>query len=189
MTSQPPYGPTAKALHWGTAALLALQILVGWLMPDIKRGMSPGAAMSLHLSIGAAILALVVARYFWRFARPVPLTPTGPAWQRGAAEAVHLMLYGLVLATALTGWAYASMRGWPVTLLGIVPLPALVAQGSELGRTIGHLHGPLVWALLTMIGAHVGAALVHRFVYRDAVLERMLPAARQRPIDVLSQRA
>ncbi len=189
MTVKQSYGPTAKLLHWATAGLLTLQVLVGWLMPEIHRGMSPGFGMSLHLSIGTAILALVLARYGWRLARPVPLKPTGAGWQRGAAEAVHLMLYGLVLATTLSGWAYASMRGWPVTLVGVVPLPALVAQGSELGRTIGHLHEPLVWALLTTMAAHVGAALLHGFVYRDGVLERMLPAARRLTLKWLPDRA
>jgi cytochrome b561 len=188
MTAKYSYGPTAKLFHWATAGLLSLQVLVGWLMPEIKRGMSPGFAMSLHLSIGTTILALVVARYGWRLVRPVPLTPSGARWQRGAAEAVHLVLYGLVLATTSTGWAYASMRGWPVTLLGAVPLPALVTQGSELGRAIGHLHEPLVWALLTTIAAHVGAALLHGFVYRDGVLERMLPAARRVSINSLPNR-
>ena len=188
MTAHYSYGPTAKLFHWATASLLTLQVLVGWLMPDIKRGMMPGFAMSLHLSIGTAILALVIARYGWRLARPVPLKPTGAGWQRGAAEAVHLMLYGLVLATTLTGWAYASMRGWPVTLLGVVHLPTLVSQGSELGRTIGHMHGPLVWALLTTMAAHVGAALLHGFVYRDGVLERMLPAARRLTLKSLPNR-
>ncbi len=189
MTTPRPYGPSAKALHWATTAFLALQLVVGWLMPDIKRGMTPGAAMSIHLSIGAAILALTVVRYACRLARPVPLEASQPAWQRGAAEAVHLLLYALVVATALTGWAYASMRGWAVTLLGVVPLPSLVAQGSEIGRTIGHLHGLLVWALLTAIVGHVGAALVHRFVHRDGMMARMLPSGRRQPAPALPQRA
>ncbi len=189
MPSKRYYGPAAKFFHWATAGLLAGQVLVGWLMPDIERGMSPGAAMSLHLSIGTAVLALVIARYVWRVARPVSLEPTAPGWQRGAAEAVHLMLYGLILATTLTGWAFASTRGWPVSLLGVLPLPALVTEGSELGRTVGHLHEPLVWALLTLMGAHIAAALWHRIVQRDGVLERMLPAIRRPRLRALAKRA
>jgi cytochrome b561 len=176
MITQRTYGPIAKFFHWTTAALLTAQCLVGWLMPDIKRGMSPGAAMSLHLSIGATLLALVVARYLWRLAKPVPLDANGPAWQRRAAEAVHASLYALLLAAMVTGWAYASMRGWSVALLGVVPLPALVAEGSELGRAVGHLHGPLVWVFLAALAIHVLAALIHAFIFRDGVLRRMLPA-------------
>ncbi|MEW6766949.1 MAG: hypothetical protein AB1342_02860 [Pseudomonadota bacterium] len=42
MKRQPAYGKTAKVLHWLIAALLAVQFPVGWLMPDIRRGMAPG---------------------------------------------------------------------------------------------------------------------------------------------------
>ena len=177
MTSPRAYGPTAKFFHWTTAGFLLAQCLVGWLMPDIKRGMSPGAAMNLHLSIGAVLLALVIIRYAWRLANPTPLDASGPPWQRSAAEAVHLLIYALLVAVMVTGWTYASMRGWSVTLLGILPLPPLVAQGSELGRAIGHLHGPLVWAFLAAIALHVLAALTHRVMFGDDVLRRMLPAA------------
>jgi cytochrome b561 len=31
------------------------------------------------------------------------------------------------------------------------------------------------WALLVIIGLHVASALVHIFVYRDRVMQRMLP--------------
>jgi cytochrome b561 len=90
---------------------------------------------------------------------------------------VHLVIYLLVLVTTLTGWFYAAMRGWTLVLFGVVPLPGLVSQGSALGRTLGQLHGKLIWVLLAAIVVHVIAALVHLFVYRDRVMQRMLPAA------------
>jgi cytochrome b561 len=169
------YGTTARMLHWATAALIALQFAVGWLMPDIRRGMSPGAPMNLHMSIGAVVLALILARFAWRLAHPVAPEASLPPWQRVTSEGVHLLLYALVLATTLTGWTYASMRGWTVTLFGVLPLPALVAEGSTVGRSIGGLHETLTWVLLGAVGLHVGAALLHLLVYRDDVMARMLP--------------
>ena len=56
------YGTTAKVLHWAVVGLLVVQYSIGWLMPDIKRGMNPGLAMALHISIGTLILALILAR-------------------------------------------------------------------------------------------------------------------------------
>ena len=38
----------------------------------------------------------------------------------------------------------------------------------------GSLHSPIAWALVLMVVAHVGIALVHRFVKKDTVLQRML---------------
>jgi cytochrome b561 len=175
MREETGYGPAAKVFHWSTVALLVVQYLVGWLMPDIRRGMLPGTAMNLHMSIGIVVLALVLGRFAWRLAHPVPPEASLPGWQRAGSEAVHFLLYALVLATTLTGWVFASMRGWTITVFGVVPLPALVAENSPLGRAIGGWHETLTWALLVVIGLHVLAALVHLFVYRDRVMARMLP--------------
>ena len=101
-----------------------------------------------------------------------------PAWQRISAESLHWLLYGLVFATTLSGWFYASMRGWSITAFGVLPLPALVAEGSPLGHRLGELHSDwMIWLLLAAIGLHAAAALLHFFVYRDRVMQRMLPGA------------
>ncbi|MDB5876202.1 MAG: Cytochrome, partial [Ramlibacter sp.] len=36
-------------------------------------------------------------------------------------------------------------------------------------------HQAAEWALLAVIGIHVAAALVHVFIYRDRIMQRMLP--------------
>ena len=36
-------------------------------------------------------------------------------------------------------------------------------------------HGTTEWALLLVIGAHVAAAIAHKFVFRDQIIQRMLP--------------
>lgn len=170
------YGAVAKLFHWAVLALIAAQFAVGWLMPDIKRDMQPERLMNLHLSIGLTILALMSLRYGWRLVRGAPPPEASlPRWQRIAAELMHLALYLLVFAMTLSGWLFASMRGWTITVFGLMPVPRLVAQGSALGHTIGEWHGPLSWVLLGAIGLHVAAALAHAFVFRDRVMQRMLP--------------
>lgn len=59
MNARLQYGTIAKALHWLTVALLTTQYLIGWLMPNIKTGMAPGAAMTWHISIGTTIAGSV----------------------------------------------------------------------------------------------------------------------------------
>lgn len=172
---QPGYGTTAKAFHWTIVTLLVIQLPLGWLMPDIHRGMTPGAAMSLHISIGITVLVLTVLRALWRLTHPVLPEANLPRWQRIGAESVHWLLYGVVLLTTLSGWFFESARGWTIYLYGLVPLPRLVAPGSPFGRSVGGWHGDLTWVLIGVIGVHVAAALVHLWVYKDRVLYRMLP--------------
>jgi cytochrome b561 len=175
MTDRLQYGTTAKVLHWLVVALLLLQYLIGWLMPDIHRGMKPGDAMTYHISVGIVILVLIVARLAWRITYPVAPESSLPPWQRLSSEAVHWLLYLLVLATTISGWLFASFRGWSISFFFLTPLPMLSGENPAAIRVINHWHQKFEWALLILIGLHVAAALVHIFVYRNRVMHRMLP--------------
>ena len=59
--------------------------------------------------------------------------------------------------------------------LGILPLPDLIGADEQLGDRLRTVHEWLNYTLLAAFGAHVGAALKHQFIDRDAVLARMLP--------------
>src|SRR5665213_732918 len=175
MTDRLQYGITAKVFHWLIVALLLVQYPLGWLMPDIHHGMKPGAGMTFHISFGIVILALIALRLAWRLTHPVAPESSLPAWQRVSSEAVHWLLYALVLATTITGWLFASFRGWSVSSFFLVPMPMLSAGNPAAGKTIDGWHQAMEWSLLVVIGLHVVAALVHLFVYRDRVMHRMLP--------------
>ncbi len=175
MAKQREYGTIAKVFHWLTVVLLIIQYMIGWLMPDIHRDMKPGDVMTLHISIGITILSIILLRFFWRLTHPVEPDPSLPNWQRQVSEGVHWLLYALVFATTLTGWSFASFRGWNISLFFTVPLPMLAAEGSSAARSVGGLHETMEWALLVMIGVHISAAVAHRFIYRDRVMQRMLP--------------
>src|ERR1700760_3682789 len=112
MTDRLQYGTTAKVLHWLILALLLIQYPLGWLMPDIHRGMQPGDAMTWHISIGIVILTLIVLRLAWRLTHPVAPESSLAPWQRATSETMHWLLYILVLATTISGWLFASFRGW-----------------------------------------------------------------------------
>jgi cytochrome b561 len=36
-------------------------------------------------------------------------------------------------------------------------------------------HQAMGWRLLALIGIHVATAMVHLFIYRDRIMQRMLP--------------
>src|SRR4030088_806775 len=175
MTDRLQYGTTAKVLHWLVVALLLVQYPIGWLMPDIHRG-PPGTPMTLHISFGILILILILLRFAWRLTHPVAPESSLPAWQRLSSEAMHWLLYLLVLATTLTGWLFASFRGWSVSLFYIFPLPMLASNNPAAIKYIDGWHQAAEWALLGAIGLHVVVALVHIFIYRDRIMQRMLPS-------------
>jgi cytochrome b561 len=175
MTPRLHYGTPAKIFHWLIVVLLVVQYPIGWLMPDLHRGMQPGAPMTFHVSVGLTILVLIALRLAWRLTHPVAPESSLPPWQRLSSELVHWMLYVIVMATTVSGWLFASYRGWSVTFFYLFPLPMLASNNAAAGKAIDGLHQAAEWLLLALIVIHVGAALAHIFVYRDRIMQRMLP--------------
>jgi cytochrome b561 len=169
------YGTPAKILHWLVVALLAVQFPIGWFMLDVHAG-PPGRVMTLHMSFGITILAVILLRLVWRITHPVAPESSLPPWQRVSSEAVHWLLYMAVLAATITGWLFASFRGWTVSYFGLLRLPMLAAKSTAGIHQIDGWHQIAEWALLTTIGIHVAAALIHIFIYRDRIMQRMLPS-------------
>jgi cytochrome b561 len=169
------YGPVARTLHWLVFALVTVQVLAGWFMPHIRRGTPQEGLVELHLSLGATVMLLVILRLAWRVMRPTPLTTTMARWERVLAKLTHELLYALLLAIPLLGWAAAGFFGFNVRLFGFIPLPALADNTMQWAHTAGDVHTALTYVLLGLVGLHALAALWHHFVRRDRVLQRMLP--------------
>jgi cytochrome b561 len=174
MKKRPQYGTTAKALHWTVVTLLVIQYSIGWLMPDLHGG-PPAVGMTWHISIGTVILVLIVTRFVWRLTHPVAPESSLQPWQRMTSEAVHWLLYALVLLTSLSGWLFASAHGWKVSWFFVAPLPMLTSGNRMLVKALDGWHQNFMWALLAVIGLHVAASLIHAFYHRDGVMRRMLP--------------
>jgi len=172
----PGYSGTAKLLHWLVVALLVGQFVIGWLMPHIGRNTQPNTIINLHFSLGVVILAVLILRLAWRWTRPEPPPLDGiPPWQTRSAQAVHGLLYLLLLVIPILGWMNASWRGFDVSVFGLFTLPRLMATRAPGFAWTGDIHVTLSWyVLLAFVGVHVAAALYHA-LRRDGVLARMLP--------------
>ncbi len=170
------YSGVAKSLHWLILALLVIQFAIAWTMPEIGRGTVPTGLIGWHLSVGLAILAVMLVRLAWRLTHTAPPAPAdlSPALAT-LSRVVHYLLYALLIILPLLGWANASARGWAVKLFGVFPLPPLMAKGSSLGHSLGDVHATLALALLAVIALHVSGAVYHALFLKDRTLQRMLP--------------
>ncbi|CAB3787385.1 cytochrome b [Paraburkholderia fynbosensis] len=171
---RPAYDAVARMLHWLTVLLVATQFVIGWTMPDVHKDTQPVNLIAWHLGVGATLVAVMAIRVIWRLThRPAP--DELPPLLAVVSRITHVLLYAALVLVPLLGWINASSRGWSVRLLGVVPYPALSEPGSAFGHEMGDVHGILAWVLFALIGLHVVAALFHRFVLKDHVLQRMLP--------------
>lgn len=168
------YDGVAKFLHWLVVLLIVAQFVIGWTMPDIHKGTRPDGLIAWHLGVGATLIAAIVVRIVWRLTHPPAPASLSPLLSV-VSRVTHGALYLALLAVPVLGWANASSRGWSVKLLGLLPYPAISSVGSSVGHEMGDIHGYLAWVLFALIVLHVAAALFHRFVLKDQVLQRMLP--------------
>lgn len=167
------YDRVAMWLHWSIALLILVNLAFGMLHESLFDGV--GWIIPIHKSIGFTVLALTLARIAWRLThRPPPHAPPLGRWEGRAAGAVHFLLYALMLALPLSGWAMVSrpLRRRPLDYFGLFDVPYLpVSQAA--GAAARNAHGLLGWVMLALIAAHVAAALRHWFLLRDGVVARM----------------
>lgn len=170
------YTSAAIALHWVLALLIVANFALGVYMHELPFSMTRLKLYNWHKWAGIVILVLSTLRLLWRLSHRPPADVPMPAWQRSAAHAAHLALYGLFFAVPLSGWAYSSAAGFPIVVFGVLPLPDWVPVDRALSETIKPLHEFFAIALASVVLLHVAGALKHRFVDRDGLLQRMWPS-------------
>jgi cytochrome b561 len=176
------YTRTAKAFHWIVAVLVLVMIPVGLSLESLPKGPIQDTFYDLHKSTGFVIFLLMIGRLAWRIASPPPPPePDMPRLQQALASANHYLLYAILLVMPIFGWAGSNAFGAPVTVYGLFTLPDLVSKDEPLSKTLLGIHAVLGITAAVAVSIHVGAALFHRFVRRDAVLARMTTAPAVEP--------
>lgn len=168
------YTRTAVGLHWLIAGLILSAIFMGWTMTAMEFSPAKLSLYNYHKWVGVTVLALAILRLVWRFThRPPPMEPM-PRWQQLSASAGHVLLYVLMLAVPVSGWAYSNASGYPIVYLGKLPLPDIVDRDKALAALLVKVHGTLAVVLAASVALHVLAALEHHFIRKDRTLRRML---------------
>jgi cytochrome b561 len=133
--------------------------------------------INVHALFGLALWLLVVARYCWRIAHPVPGLPANiGAMYRHFSRVAHLTLYALLFITPIIGMITFIWHGRQLNL-GLFAVNFAVASNRAVFEPTEDLHGYLAYALFALAAAHISAALWHHFVRRDGILARMWPSA------------
>lgn len=173
------YSAPAMLLHWVTAVLVLGLLAVGLWMVGLEISRQKLVVYGWHKWIGLAVLAILVVRLAWRaIRRPPPLPVSIAPWERRAAAIAHALLYALLLAMPLSGWAMSSAAGQPVIWFGLWQLPDPVGRDPALLELCRSLHHWLSRLLMLTVALHIAAVVRHDLLRRDGVLRRMLPAWR-----------
>jgi cytochrome b561 len=173
------YGWLARALHWGTAALMLPTLAIAAYMSTREENV-PGdpqkyfAVLPWHKTLGFLVLLVLVVRLPWylRSVHPAPPPATSRATAR-AATWVHAALYALMVALPVLGYIGSSAGPGTFRLFTLWQMPRLVGRDQALSSAVYDVHVALGWTAAVLVAGHIGAAIWHQWIRRDGALRRM----------------
>lgn len=150
------YHPVLVALHWLLAIMIGLQLGFGYFVIGKMSNADPAklAPLGIHMGIGTAVIVLMAIRLITRFFTSHP-QPTA-SQQQGVGKLrtpVHLLLYGVIFVTALSGW----FTGFLIAHLYEVPGNTLPPDFATYPTRVIHVWMALVLFLLIVL--HLAAAM------------------------------
>lgn len=168
------YGLVSRALHWGMAAVFAWQF--SGMAVKILVGRHPVTAFMVgsHASVGTLLMLLVLLRGAWGLVNASRRPHHAPGLMGRLATAGHLLLYAMMLVVPSLALLRAAGNGRGLAFFGIPVFSPF--QGGPVGWMVAPAnaaHGLLAWTLLALVAGHVAMVVVHRWLWRDDVLQRM----------------
>jgi len=167
------YDRRTIAFHWLTALLVVVQWVGAHYIDAFPKGPLRVDARSTHITIGVALIVVIVARLAWRATGGRRLAPVSHPAVRAISHATHGILYALLAVLLAVGVANAWERG--DSLFNLFKLPPFAPGNTSLKHAIETLHEQLANILLIVAGAHALAAIAHEFIGKDRILRRMIP--------------
>lgn len=170
------YDRVTRRLHWANAILALVTVLLAWCVLGAPRhGATRGRLLMLHGSCGIVVLALMLFWAGWRLrhASP-PLRPTLRWIEVTLARTTQAAIFVLFVAMPITGYVSLAAAGIPASLFGLVAIPPLVPPSGLLSQVAVALHLLGEFMIYGLVALHISAALMHGFIRRDGILERML---------------
>jgi cytochrome b561 len=189
------YSKPAIILHWLVGILILVMFAIGWFMAELPKDAPKIASLdmfdlgiytmqfteeitprtfyfNLHKSIGVTVLMLVLLRIYVRFSHAAPAFPaTMKIWEIRVADLVHKGLYVLMVAMPLTGVAMSLNSKFGIKWFGIQLLGGV--DNKEMRELFVVIHEVIGLALMVMIVLHVAAAIKHKVIDKDEVMQRM----------------
>jgi cytochrome b561 len=179
------YGLVTKSFHWLVFLLILKQFALATVMLTMPAGetifgYTQGAIYEWHKSIGLLVLLVVLLRFIWRKATPLP--EWAPNLSGSEKRAIHIIERGLYLCMLLmpvSGFLFVMTGGFGVKLFNVWDLPRLVPEQSVVARVAQLTHAATATGLVAMLIAHWTVTFRHEARHADGYVQRMLPFTNQ----------
>ena len=172
--SKSRYHTASIFLHWFVFLLIVAALITIELKGQFPKGSEArDLCKSIHGVFGQLIFLAMALRLILRLTHGVP-RPTNPKpIFISLAQAMHWLMYALLLISPIFGILYFQYGGKEINFFGLV-WPQLVTPNPEMKKLVEGIHEFLGNTLYFLIGAHALAALWQHYVVKDDTLRRML---------------
>ena len=166
------YGSISKIFHWLSAAVLLIQIPLGFYLVDLDFNEKRLTIESIHVILGLSIFYLTLLRLIYKLFNPTPSLGNNifPG-QRLIAKLNHILLYLSILIITTSGALKKLFNG---EMLDLFLFDIEIKDNFELAELFYEIHILSNYTLIVLISLHVFAVIIHKVVFKENLLKKIL---------------
>ena len=166
------YGSISKIFHWLSAAVLLIQIPLGFYLVDLDFSEKKMTIESIHVLLGVGIFYLTVLRLIYKFFNPTPpLSNSIFPGQRLIAKLNHIFLYISIFTITISGALKKLFNGEILDLFFFV---IEIKDNFDLAEIFYDIHIFANYTLITLILLHIFAVIIHKILFKENLIKKIL---------------
>ena len=166
------YGLISKIFHWFSAAVLMVQIPLGFYLVDLDFGERRLIVESFHIILGLSIFYLIILRLIYKLFNPTPaLANSIFPGQKIIAKLNHIFLYISILVITISGILKKLFNG---EMLNLFFFDIEIKDNFDLAEFFYDIHIIGNYTLVTLIFLHILAVIIHKILFKENLLKRIL---------------
>ena len=171
LNNKSKYGLLSKLFHWLTAAVLVVQIPLGFYLVDLDFDQSRVDIENYHILFGLIIFYATLLRLIFKLLTPAPdFKDNAFPGQKILAKLNHFFLYFALLSITISGILKKLFNG---ESLVIFFKKINLTYNYELSEQFYSIHVLANYALIGLIALHILAVLFHKFFLKENILKRI----------------
>ena len=166
------YGFISKVFHWLSAAVLIIQIPLGFFLVEMDFSEKRLTIESIHVILGLSIFYLTLLRLIYKLFNPTPSLGNNifPG-QRLIAKLNHILLYLSILVITTSGALKKLFNG---EMLDLFLFDIEIKDNFELAELFYDIHILSNYTLIALISLHIFAVIVHKLLFKENLLKKIL---------------
>ena len=166
------YGIISKIFHWLSAAVLIVQIPLGFFLVHMDFNEKRLTIESIHVTLGLSIFYLTLLRLIYKTFNPTPALQNSifPG-QKIIAKLNHIFLYIAILVITISGALKKLYNGEELDMFFF---NLEIKDNFELAEIFYEVHIIGNYTLVALITLHISAVIIHKLLFKENLLKRIL---------------